>query len=378
MVMEIIKELQQLAKFSDPILPVISVYVKTPWSDHAQRAESLAFLNRHLRQARVLALESDAARQSFARDLSRLEQWAATWLHAPPQDTAASVALFACSGADVWVEFPSPIPFENEFTIMDRPALRQLARLDADYTNALVVLMDAQTARVCEVVLGGLLTEAYFSREDADLPKLGGQLRYRRQIQDDAYHHYEEVAEHVTAYCTERPETYLILSGEGEILARFRQLLPPHTQGKIIDTTDLDWHTTHDRIVHVARGILEAHELQEDQESVQLVLDSAARGGLGVIGLSDTLLAVNSGLVHKLVMHSDFQRLGWRCQDCHYIGSGKEITSQCTVCNGAAMAVELGEAMVTEVLRHDGFFEPVAADARLAEHDGIGALLRHL
>jgi hypothetical protein len=78
------------------------------------------------------------------------------------------------------------------------------------------------------------------------------------------------------------------------------------------------------------------------------------------------------------VVHSNFQRLGWRCQDCQYIGSGKEITSQCTVCNGAAIAVELGEAMVTEVLRHNGFFEPVAPDAQLAEHDGIGALLRHV
>jgi peptide subunit release factor 1 (eRF1) len=376
--MEITKELQQLAKFSDPVLPVISVYVKTPWADHAQRAESLTFLNRHLHQARAPALESDAARQSFARDLSRLEQWAATLLHEPSQSPAASVALFACSGANIWVEFPSPIPFENEFAILDRPALRQLARLDADYTNALVVLMDAQTARVCEVVLGGLLTEVYFGREDTDLAKLGGQLRYRRQIEDDAYHHYEEVAEHVRGYYTERPETDLILSGQEEVLTRFRQLLPPHIQGKIIDTTDLDWRTTHDRILLVARNFIEEHEIQEDQETVHLLLESAARGGLGVIGLSDTLLAVNSGLVHKLVMHSDFQRLGWRCQECHYIGSGQEITSQCTVCNGAAIAVELGEAMVTEVLRHDGFFEPVAADARLAEHDGIGALLRDL
>jgi hypothetical protein len=144
--MEITKELQQLAKFSDTVLPVISVYVKTPRSDHAQRAESYTFLNRHLRQTRALTLESDAARQSFARDLSRLEQWAATLLHEPPPGAAAGMALFACSDANLWVEFPSPIPFENEFAIMDRPALRQLACLDADYTNALVVLMDAQTA----------------------------------------------------------------------------------------------------------------------------------------------------------------------------------------------------------------------------------------
>jgi peptide chain release factor subunit 1 len=376
--MEITKELQQLAKFSDHTFPVISVYLRTQWPDQSQRAEDAVFLAKHLRQARALALESVPARQSLARDLARIEQWWATLLSDASQVTAVSVALFACSGADVWVEFPSPIPFENEFTIGDRPALRQLARLDADYTNALVVLIDEQSTRVCEVVLGALLTEADFRREAAELTPQGGQLRYRRQVRDKAHRHYEEVAAYVTAYCAERPETYLILSGKGEILTPFRQLLPPHTQDKIIDTVLLDGRDTLDRILHVARATLEQHEGEEDQETVQLLLDSAARGGLGVLGLPDTLVAVNTGLVHKLIMRSDFQKLGWRCRDCDYIGNDEQLPPQCTICNGSVAAVELGEAMVTEVLRHDGFVEPVAPDARLDMNDGIGALLRHL
>ena len=375
--MEITKQLQQLAKFSDRTCPVISVYVRTQWPDQSQHAVSAAFLARHLRQARTLALETDAARQSLAQDLVRIEQRGATLLRDRSQASAVSFALFACSGAGVWVEFPSPIPFENEFTIADRPALRQLARLDADYINALVVLVDAQSARLCEVVLGQLLTETDFRGEAADLAIQEGQLRYRRQARDDTRRYGEEVAAYVTAYCRERPETYLIFSGKDEILAHFRQLLPPHMQRKIIDTVPLDQRDTPDHILHVARETLEQHERIKDQESVRLLLDSAARGGLGVLGLPDTLVAVNAGLVHKLVMNRDFQKRGWRCQDCDYIGSDEEVPPQCTVCDGPAMAVELGEAMVAEVLRNDGFVEPVARDAHLARHDGIGALLSH-
>ena len=69
------------------------------------------------------------------------------------------------TGADLWVELPAPIPFEDEFTVADRPALRQLARLDEDYTNALVVLVDSRAARICEVVLGGFLAETDFASE---------------------------------------------------------------------------------------------------------------------------------------------------------------------------------------------------------------------
>jgi Bacterial archaeo-eukaryotic release factor family 10 len=376
--MEITEQLQQLAKFSDHTFPVISLYIRTLWPDQLRRTESAAFLSTHLHQARSLTLEPEDARQSLARDLARIEAWGAAQLSAPSDATAASFALFTCSGADVWVEFPSPIPFENEFAIADRPALRQLARLDADYTNALVVLIDAHTARVCEVVLGELLTEADFSREAAEVPIQDDQLRYRPEVRDDAQRYYEEIAAYVTAYCTERPETYLIPSGKDQSLAHFRRLLPPHVQRKIIDIVPLDQHDTHDRILHVAREALERHELSADRETIHLLLDSAAGGGLGVIGLSDTLVAVNAGLVHTLVMNSDFQQLGWRCQDCDSIGHGTELPPQCTACNGPVRAVELGEAMVTEVLRCDGFVQPVAPDARLAQYDGIGALLRLL
>jgi ATP-dependent exoDNAse (exonuclease V) beta subunit len=107
------KELQQLAKFSSGTFPVVSVHVRLPWADQPQPAEGAAFLARHLRQARALPLESEAARQSLKHDLARLEQWREALRSDTSQVTAVSVALFACSRAEVWVEFPSPIPFEN-------------------------------------------------------------------------------------------------------------------------------------------------------------------------------------------------------------------------------------------------------------------------
>ncbi len=130
-----------------------------------------------------------------------------------------------------------------------------------------------------EVVLGELLTETDFRGEAAELPIQGGQLRYRRQVRDDTQRHYEEVAAYVAAYGTERPETHLILSGKDEILAHFRQLLPSHAQRQIIDTVFWDQRDTRDRILHVARERLEQHERIEEQETVRLLFDSAARGG---------------------------------------------------------------------------------------------------
>jgi hypothetical protein len=39
--------------------------------------------------------------------------------------------------------------------------------------------------------------------------------------------------------------------------------------------------------------------------------------------------------------------------------------------------VELGEALVSAVLRHDGFVELIEPEARLERYEGMGAILRY-
>ncbi len=167
--MEITKELRELARFSAGALPVVSLYLDTQWRDQHQRERVATFVMRHVRQARALLLDSDPARASLEQDLDRITQWEEKRLHGMAESNMLGVALFACAAVGLWVEFPSPVPFEDEFTIADRPMLRQLARLDEDYTNALLVMIDSRAARVYEVVLGGLLRESDFANEVPDV-----------------------------------------------------------------------------------------------------------------------------------------------------------------------------------------------------------------
>jgi hypothetical protein len=70
--MEITAALHELAKFSTETLPVISVYLNTQWRDQHQRERAATFLTRHLRQADLLTVDTEAARQSLKEDLARL------------------------------------------------------------------------------------------------------------------------------------------------------------------------------------------------------------------------------------------------------------------------------------------------------------------
>jgi peptide subunit release factor 1 (eRF1) len=375
--MEITAALHELAKFSAGTLPVFSVYLNTQWHDQHQRARAATFLTRHVRQADLLTVDTEAARQSLTDDLGRLERWGAQLLNGTAELAMPGRVVFACSGADLWVELPVPVPFEDEFTIADRPVLRQLARLDEDYTNALVVLVDSRAARICEVVLGGFLSETAFANEFPGRHKQGGwaQMRYQRHVNEHMNRHHQEVADYLTAYLTAQPQTQVILSGQDDILANFRRFLPPQVQQRLIEAVRLDIRESPARILEAAQEVLQRHEREEEQASVHLLLHRAGHGGLAVVGVQETLAAVNTGRVHKLVMHRDLQGHGWRCLECERVGEG--MPAQCPVCGGQVTSVELGEAMVSGVLRTDGSVELIEPEAHLAAYEGVGALLRY-
>jgi peptide chain release factor subunit 1 len=376
--MEITKELRELARFSAGALPVVSLYLDTQWRDQHQRVRVATFVTRHVRQARALLLDSDPARESLEQDLERITQWEEQRLHGMEESNMPGVALFACAAAGLWIEFPSPVPFEEEFIIADRPMLRQLARLDEDYTNALLVMIDSRAARVYEVVLGGLLRESDFANEVPGRHKQGGyaQPRYQRHVQEHIDRHHKEVAAYVAAYMETHPHTYLIVSGQQDILAHFRPWLPPSVQAHIIDALTLDMHDNRQQILAAVQETLQRHEREEEQATVQLLAQRAGQGGLAVLGQQATLEAVNTARVHRLIMLRAFQSDGWRCLDCGHLGE-RPMPAQCAVCGGQVTGSELGEAMVQAVLRSDGFVEMVPQDERLAAYDGVGALLRY-
>lgn len=376
--MELSKELRELAKFTAAGMPVISVYLDTQWRDQHQRERVAIFLRQRLQAAPAVALATDAAHQSLRWDLERIEQWGAQLVQGRGAPTTAGHALFACHAADLWVDFPSPIPFEEEWAVADRPVLRQLARLDEDYVSALVVMVDSRAARVYEVLLGGLLAAVDFRHDVPGRHKQGGwaQMRYQRHVKEHIDRHLKEVAAYLSAYLTARPRMQIICSGHNDIVTNLRHFLPAPLQERMLETIQLDIRDNRQHVLETVQEVLQRHEREEEQASIDLVLDRAGQGGLAVLGRQATVAAVNTGRVHTLVMNRSLHAPGWCCVACGTVGE-EVVPASCPACNGQVNAVDLGEALVSAVLRHDGFVELIAPEARLERYEGMGALVRY-
>ena len=57
-------------------------------------------------------------------------------------------------------------------------------------------------------------------------------------------------------------------------------------QRQIIDEVQLDIRASHAGMVQMAQEVLQRHEREEEQESVQRLLNRAGHGGLAVVGLA--------------------------------------------------------------------------------------------
>lgn len=375
--MELTQELRTLAKFSAGEAPVISVYLDTQWHDQHQRERVSTFLTRHIRQARTLALHTEAAQHSLAHDLERLAQWGHRLLNGTAAEHMPGMALFACAAADLWVELPSPRPFEDAFTVDNRPALHQLVYLDEEYNSALLVLVDSRAARVYEIVLGGVVGEVDFSNAFPGRHKQGGwaQMRYQRHVQEHMERHHKDVAAYVTAYLATHPQASLILSGQQDIVTNFRHTLSGPMQQRILEALTLDMHANRKRLLDAAQEVLQRREQAEEKAIIQRLLDRAAQNGPAVLGLHATLEAVNTSRVQQLVLQHTAPLPGWRCLQCDYLMA--QAALPCPQCGGEVSTTDLSEAMVSAVLRTDGTVTLVEPDARLAHYEGIGALVRY-
>jgi peptide subunit release factor 1 (eRF1) len=110
---------------------------------------------------------------------------------------------------------------------------------------------------------------------------------------------------------------------------------------------------------------------------VAAVVGEAVRGGLGVAGPDDVVLASNEGRVHALYVEEDFDRRGYRCDRCGALGPDVEAAKVCPFCQGELRAVlDLKEALVARTLAGGGRVALVRHDPRLHSYRGVAALLR--
>ncbi len=389
--------LSELARLRSGSEPIVSLYLDIRWKDEQQRERVRLFVQDRIRQTLANYRPGTPGREGLESTLKRIHDHVSGLLAQEYESDKNGLALFANESLGLWrpIFFKRSLP--NELTTDAIPHLTQLARLQDDFAPAIVVAPSATGADIYHVSLGDLAIEAnlrgFVPRRDRDTFNAGtsGHSRgqYERQDKDDRrYDNFVQknlrtAAAEVTAFYDQNPHCFVVLVGPSETVAAFERELPERLRERVIARLPRPrgWESAdgarRDGVVQGAAKAIAEREKEDEHHAIDQVVGHALRGGLGVLGPTDVVEALNQGRVHKLVIEECFDGTGWRCDNCVAIGSNAESAETCPYCGGELRAVgDLGEAIVARALLDGADVEVVAHANKLHSYRSVGAFLR--
>jgi stalled ribosome rescue protein Dom34 len=251
--------------------------------------------------------------------------------------------------------------------ISDRPFVRPLEMLQAEYPCTLALLVDPGAARLVHVYLG----------QAAELERLRSMPVTGSDMDSSIAAYTREAVEHAREVWRQQPCDHVMIAGSKDAREALRESLPEDMLAQLVGEADLSPLVTLEAVRDRVLALDEERQQEDESRHVQEFLAAIEHGGAAVAGLEQTLLAVRSKKVRLLLVEAGFHQAGGACPNCGYLGEGQE--GKCLVCEMALRPEpDLVEAAMQQVMENGGEIEVLRspqARGALQAHGDIGALL---
>lgn len=372
-------DINQLHRYpSGPESFFLSLYVNVDQSNAANlnrgfetRVESL------FRQVAENQDSEETNKQRFEVECQRVRQFLRDYV---PRGKALVVFSDSKQGfwwqRDLQVELPTGMRWSPQLWV------RPLLEVIEDHDRFGVVLIDKHRARILAVDAGGMEQQAEIVSDVPNRHATTGTDHIWSQGQMDRDHinhvqsHAKRVADELGSVIDRLKLERIVIGGPVEATSVFTSGLPKRIQQMIIGTISAPVDAGRDRLNSELRAVQERAEHEDEAKVVNSMITAAMKGDKAVLGLSDTLAAIQSGRVYRLVVARDFRVEGKECGSCRVLVS--DGLDKCKFCGGRLEAApDLINRASHRVLDMGGKVQLVSGEAaaKLAEK-GIGALLR--
>lgn len=365
------EQLDRLAAFEPTEFPVLSVYLDTA-ADGQGKARYEAFLRKAFAE-RSRTLKGDA-RASFERDVERITAHLGTL----PASTNG-LAIFACSGADLFQTVQLDVPIEDHWLfIASVPHLYPLARIVDQNPRYAALLLDTNSARLFVFGLGITETRTSVNNVKTRRTAMGGwsQARYQRHIENFHLHHMKEVTEVLDRVVREEQIGQVVVACDEVSRPLLFEQLPKHLADKVVDIVKLDVRAPEHEVFSATLEALRGKDQETDAEHVERMLDAWRAQGLGVAGPEATMEALLLGEVEELIITATPDRLKRTRVPDQFATPGPVDVD--TSAGGGVDAERLKQAdeLVTKAQQQSARIRFIEDPALLDEVGGVGALLR--
>ncbi|MBI4208966.1 MAG: hypothetical protein HY538_04590 [Deltaproteobacteria bacterium] len=313
--------------------------------------------------------------QEVSRDLGRIQDFVNEGLD---RRSSNGLALFACGPRKLWEVIYLPQGFPSDLFINPKPHITPLLSLIQQYHRWGVLLVDRGRARFVEVYLGAVGERITINSDVPPKVKAGGFAGYSakriaRHIEDRVHQHWKEVADQVFRYFKQNRFDFLILGGNLATLKEFWGSLHPYLEERIVDQWAVPIQISLSEVLQRTSEVEMKLRRQWGDEKVG-ELQEKQKLGKAVLGVRETLKALQLGRLASLYLVEPFKVSGTHCSSCDYLGERGE--RRCPHCAQPLEKIpDLGEEVARQVLGKNRPVEYVPAGGRLERFGKMGGLL---
>jgi len=324
-------------------------------------------------------LEEKEKRKSIERDLDLVREYVTgRW----ERNGTKGLAIFSSLDEGFWQAYELPISVPSALIVGKEPYAKTLTALLSKYERFCVVSVDRKKSRLFTVYLGAIEEEhgVFVDESVPDQVKTGEwsgwrQSRIERHIDDHVMHHLKTIAGNAYDFFLENHCDHLILSGHEEIMARFKQVLHPYLQERLAGEFCLDPAAPSQEFLKRSMQVEREVRIVQEERLVEQLREESGPGGLGTVGLEETLIALVRGQAHVLLIADGYAEPGFVCYTDHYLDIQQ---GDCPVCGEALSESEnIVEDMVQLAINQNVKIEYISGQSPFTEHDKVGALLRY-
>ncbi|HWP45157.1 MAG TPA: hypothetical protein VNO14_18085 [Blastocatellia bacterium] len=371
-----IRQLQQYKSGPDSL--IISLYVDVDQSNAANlnRGFETAVENLFRQMAEKNSID-ESKKQRFEAECQRILRFLNGYT-----PRGKGLVVFSDLKQDFWWQRDLQVEIPTELRWSPNPWVRPLLEVLEEHDRFAVVLIDKQHARIFSVDAIGIEQQAEIISDVPNKHATTGTDHIWSQGQMERDHtkhikwHARRVAEELAAITDRLKITKLIVGGPVEATSIFVSDLPKRLEQMIMGTISVPVDSAYDRLLAEVRAVQEKAEREEEVRLVESMITSAHKGDRAVLGIADTLAAIQEGRIYCMVVAKDYRVEGKQCSSCQVLVV--DGADRCSFCGGRLdPAPDLINRASHRVIGQAGkvyMVSGVAAE-KLASQ-GVGAVLR--
>mgnify|MGYP006279204247 CR=1 FL=1 len=375
------EQLQTILNFQPDHIPITTLYLSFDEQAKKQKEHKILlkdFFRYKTEKSYFKNLESEA-KDSVREDFDRIEEYIN--MEYGQGEQSKSLAIYSCSGEDLWETLQFDVPLETSMVINPHPYLRPLVEAASEHRNYAIILVDRAKAAILEIRLGRVI-EHMRVRED-DMPDqvkegdFGGtsERRIERHINDHVRQHLKNIADKAMELQQAHDYKWVYIGGRREIINEFEDLLHSYVRERIQDHIVIEPHAPMDEVLERASQAEENARMEYEKRRLRNLSDEIGARQRGLAGLEPILKSQVRGQVETLLVQEDFSRKGYYCKECYFLTENEE-TEECPV-DGSTLyrTPDVVDNLIYNVLKQGGGAEAISQS--MEDFSGIGAFLRY-